>query len=586
MDGLTSCSVPDYENPIGSPPYTEWGTRDWFDPAAYTWMLAGVEAPPGFETTDAADDLRLDFDGAMIGSPFTAGWPDKTYSWAHVTWECCKDNDGCSTGCWQQKFYGASSGTDQTGADATDALMPPTASGWTDNYTAGLLRPGSWWDFNGGTDFLMLQKQCEVKVTFPGHNFFRPCGAERWMMDTAVASCVTLIDGDTIYCEDDMEALGLTTNDHAVFYDGPNALRVFEVASVAGNVLTLGTELDAPGIADTYAPWDVAFAASPDSSTGDYGIVGKVRWPGITPWAEDGEELKGAICGRAKIASATQDGSNLNLTLTTAVPYLRSGDKIVFIADADATAADTVLDDNTAAGYPVTVTDSTHLIITATRDAAKHLGYIKSFGAPDTKWNSAASRTDLVLQEWPDDPTTGDFKTVPVNTDDRAPAGRVLGSTPNGDTESTWITTAIPSGAGYPFPPLPTATTCGGKRLVHVIQYVPDPLFQAPFACASPAPTICVPRVEAMTQTRLAVYLAQGAPALPSGLCFALAGGTPDSSSMDVGSDTTIFSSDLGDPPGPIPEGCTFASTPPAAAGHDCESSQPNQHECPWIACA
>lgn len=542
VDGIQPCSVDDYESPIGSPPYSSWDPRDWFDSASYTWIFN----PGEDETTEAALELRLNpaNDGSMKGKPFTTGWPDRIFDWDHKTWV---DEAFPSGPDFVIHYRGAWSGETNNG-DTTDSVIPDSASQWTDNLQAGILPAGavSLLDVDAtnhiGNGALFLQKYVEDIVTFPRHNFFRPCGADRWMMDTTKASCITAATA-TPYAED----VVLTTTDDlsgdisagdliAIYQEGSTA-QVFPVKTITGTSVTLDAELLAPeGIADTYAEWDAAFA-DPDNSTkgtGTYGILGKLRWP------DNVAGLKGAICGRINIASATQNGADLDLVLSSAASYLRTGDKIVFC---DNDASDTILDDNSTAGFSAVVSDPTHVTIAGlTRNATNHTKCIKSLGAPASVWNTTASRKDYVAQTWDTDATTGGFEATPTNTDGSHTGKIALAFSPNLDTSASWINGTMPEC-------LPL--TCGGRAASIYIQRIIDPLWQIPVYCNSgtlAALIACPPYVEAMTDTKRDAI---GAPALPSG------------TSLD----------DM------LP-----SSSASLIAGH-VDDTIPNAHDAPWIPC-
>jgi hypothetical protein len=429
----------------------------WYDPNAYD---TGVDTGIPINT------------GAVLGAPF-AGWPDKTFSWQHPTY----------TGTVYS--YGSSSGVGGGGdaGDETDTVIPPNASFWTDNLTAAYNRPGSWLRMDDAFA-LRLQKQVERKIGFHAHNYFRPCGADRWMPDTAVAACVSYISGGSVYME---SSLAVDSGDLVVFYGSDNHGKVFHVTSSSGTTLTLGAEVTASGVADAF----LDYSNYPNQSIFGNGIVCKVRFPSAWP-----------ICGKIQVDSAVQDGGNVASTLTAPAKYLVTGDKVDFVA---ADLADTA---TSLANLTVTVTDALHFTVPGTL-AAEHLKCVKSHGAPLAKWNTDAPTRDFVWQEWTQTFPAGVETWAVVNTQANSGVHQYLTSTPNDDV----------LGLNKTFPDTVPATTCGGQKIVFPVQYVTDPLWQVPFYCVaddsfSPprAPVWCAPRVEPR------IDVPTSAPALPAGV--------------------------------------------------------------------
>ena len=470
-------------------------------------VLSGIDPDTKQACGWTDSNAAIGYTGDVLGSPFTLGWPDKTFGWDHETWHCWGGGPS-----WEVSYYGATSGTEGltpvtiSPLDVTDAVIPTTASHWTTNKAAGEYRPGSWMWFDSSINLMRMQKEIESKVKLPAYSFFRPCGSDRWMIDTSIASCVVLISGVDVDTVDPLT--GLTTDDLVVFVGGANDGKVFEVAAISGTDLTLGTEITAPaGIADAFTHWESL--KSPNRL--DQGVVGKVRFPDAWP-----------ICGKIACASE-QDGGNIVVTLSTPAEYMMTGDKVEFVAADD---SDTILDDNGAAGYTVTMVDTTHFTVSGTFDAAKHSVYVKSFGAPAAKWSTTASRNDFVWQEWPNYTATGTLDATPVNEEDTALTRRVLGSTPNADTNNGWITSNYTG--GYPWPSTLTLTTCGAEWQVMPIQFMVDPLWQTPFACDANPVSVCATRVEARST------VPAGAPSLPVGVTLGIPTTAPEGAGFEA----------------------------------------------------
>lgn len=483
------------------------------------------------------------FDGTVLGAPFTSGRPDKLFGWSHETWKCCKGADDPCIYAFIS-HYGQFSGS--TNYDATDRVIPKTASEWTDNQRAAYAcYPGNWVSYGlpnphdcTGVQKIWLvgclgmQKTVEAPTLRAGHNFFRPAGADRWAMDTtqtpAKTTCIDPAwDGtNPVLVLSDISAQ-LSADDLMVFFGDVQGFsgRVFKVDSATATAITLK---DFPNgiatvrnVADAFTLW-----------TGDMasGRIGKLRFPVAWP-----------ILGRVAIGSAVQNGGNVDVTLAAEAKYLCTGDKVDFIA-ADIT--DTNLDNNGAAGYAVTVTDSTHFSFAGTYNATNHTQSVKSHGAPLSKWNTTAARGDFVKQHWAADAATGTFATTPTNSDSNAAYSKcatagIYGS-PNTDHDAGWKDAGFPSSV--------TPNTCGTAETYVVIQDVIDPLHQPPLACTG-GTSYCAPMVEAMLAAKVTSL---GVPALPAG--------------------------------------CTFESriptTAPATLGWDCSSARPYEATVPWVSCA
>jgi hypothetical protein len=81
-------------------------------------------------------------------------------------------------------------------------------------------------------------------------------------------------------------------------------------------------------------------------------------------------------------------------------------------------------------------------------------------------------------------------------------------------------------------PTCPLPTNCGGEALVIPIQLCTHPLWLPPITCGDPI-TVCAPEVEAMTPTKFADYVADGAPELPDGCSFNIPTDPPAAGGLD-----------------------------------------------------
>lgn len=529
--GPDNCeTVDDYLSPIGSPPYSSWNQRAWFDPDAYVWIFAAGED----SSTAAATELRLIYDGSIIGKPFTpgdggslvSGLPDRMWGWQHKTWGCYSDMSGDHN---EVRWYGAESGANGTLFDATDAVIPTSASLWTEQIPAGDYPPGLWVIWTG-LDYVTMQKQCEQVVSFPAFNLFGPCGYFRHVMDYGIADCISAttgsedwVAGDVITTLDDLTNVGragghISAGDKVVLGStNTDSFKIFVVAVAAAGAITLGAEdTDARNVKDAYTLW-----TNNTVPTGTYGFIGKLRI-----WKRSMVAfIPPAICGKIAATVAQDIAEPTKVKVTFAQKYTAVGDKIIFVQSDD---ADTVNDDNSGSGFTLTDAADDSCKFTGTYNATTMKGYVKILGAPLAKWNSVAPRKTFVWIECPPDGATGDFD-APTNHDDSYTGTKtVLGCTPNSDLAANECkTTSYPAGTGFPFPSTPTPSTCGGKSLVLPLQFIRHPLVETPFTCGDPIDPICLPKVEAFTQGRMDDYVSAGAPALPDGVTLDIPASAP-----------------------------------------------------------
>ena len=117
------------------------------------------------------------------------------FDWEHVTWGACQGGDGffatypVAHGAWSGSPPGDGAAYDRGGTDISDALMPPEATRWTENDTTRWSFPPGWWAILRG-DVLYLQKWAQIKLPWKAHNFARPCGEDRLLMDETTVRCV------------------------------------------------------------------------------------------------------------------------------------------------------------------------------------------------------------------------------------------------------------------------------------------------------------------------------------------------------------------------------------------------------------
>jgi hypothetical protein len=468
--------------------------------------------------------------GDVLGAPFDLGWPDWSFGFDHATWS--------SSGGWHITDVGAEFSMASNGlGDNTDLVIPRTATEATSNYHAGMDSrwPGYWLFYNMSVEEeagrLMIQKGCEVKEVFDSYNPFRPCGPDRWLIDTTKAACVTGIAGSVLTVTG-MDAhvsagdlVGIRATDDVSHDADFYALRhkIFYVSAVDSTTLTLGDELptSATMIAAAYtaAQWD-------GLSQGYFGLVGKLRWQydnGTAQWPSPW-----AICGRVAVTGTYDEGTDKTTFTFAAAQNLITGDLVAvrnaanaILTDADnltwTRLADTTgtVDGDFSAGVWLT--------------SNKYIGTAPNYAhAPHYLWNSSASTGNFVEQIWSPDDSTGDVDATPTNTDILKPGlCPVLACTPNADA---------PVGAYVrAFPESMNLTSCGARWACLFIQYIIDPYWQDPIACADTFAG-CQPTVEARTVKFSGTRGGESCPDLPADCSFDIPA-TPPTGSGWTGSE-------------------------------------------------
>ena len=361
----------------------------------------GLGQPSGWLDPHDPDNPSALFDdvcsGTITGAPISyyvagealAGGYGPHFDHQHKTWDGCYDGDENPVPYIHK--YGARSGSQPghgtdlpSSGDPTDDCQPPGATRWLENWPwPGRLPPGAWVmaaaphrTWSGGWDgqfitsrvpgLFMAQKWAEIKIPRRSHNFFRPCGADRYELDTARVYCVASAGGSPLVVV--LKAsTSLTVGTPMIYTDGAGKGAVYTVASGSGTTWTMSAK-----VADV-----------PDSDARPVGTLAKLRWY-TTAWP---------VCGRIAIGAATdnEDGT-VDLVLTTPADGLQTGDHVDFSG-----AGWTGPGSNIA----VTVSDSTHVTIPGYLSADYvSVGYMASHGAPNFKWNDANAKGEYLLIRW------------------------------------------------------------------------------------------------------------------------------------------------------------------------------------------
>lgn len=144
-------------------------TAEWQADHMQPWIEQGYEN---------GSALPVPWTGEVRGAPLPAGYQGY-FDFEHLTYRYC-------SGIPYLFAYGAKSGQSNAG-DFSDAVVPKSATQWTNNLDAAAQPPGAWVRHEQGT--MRMQKWAEILVGRPSYNFFRPCGADRAAIDQTTIDC-------------------------------------------------------------------------------------------------------------------------------------------------------------------------------------------------------------------------------------------------------------------------------------------------------------------------------------------------------------------------------------------------------------
>ena len=448
--------------PVSYEPFTAewnahptWERMDWFDTLVSKWKYP---APANQTEVDNNELIPTgEFTGAIQGSPLPfgygyAGTHAGHFNPFHVNWErafCVGQNpkwldSNMSHGAW------------------TPSVLPKTATQWTEDLSfADLQTPTRIWPCSflfGQSSGIYAQKFVEAIVTRPSHDFARPYGADRFLLDETKCYCV---DGTTLTgYEGGTEEVTptdepLNTNLASGLWGGPCVGGFYSGCSYSGGTLTLGTK-----VLDVPTGWE---SKSGDTAT----VFGKLRWE------LDGNDVPGF--GGLLAVTPTATGGSTTLVYASS-PNIVTGDKV------DLQLADGTWNDNSGAGFALTRIDDTSATVPGEFPTARYIVPHKLFGGTTSgqKWYFADSQPkgDYVWREWESfasDPqnlvfsNTATQKCLPF----KPCHPRIVGASPNPDDASgEWPNAVIES-----FP----ATISNGHVWIGMAEtHMVDPFWQTP----------------------------------------------------------------------------------------------------------
>lgn len=314
------------------------------------------------------------YSGDIVGLPIMPGgkYPNRYWDGTHENDVFCEGGD----------FYYVQS----YGTWNVDDSMPATATQWTKlteeitpRIPAGATLFGPHIEQDGA--IIEVMKYAEIKQPIYSHNYFRPCGADRFIFDNSNTQCIKSVTGsgdpgDPYVVTLENGLTGIATNDlcrtrgdHDLVPAG-----VWKVTKNADDQYELTTLMfDVPSNADDFVLGSTTFA------TAD--MFGKLRFPLAWP-----------IEGVSAVVSVIADPDNpatKTIVRCNPVPWLRDGDHVDF--------SGVPLSNNLA----VEVIDDTHFRVTATASGAYTSGgTVKSHGAPSKDWFDRKPKGDFLAFIW------------------------------------------------------------------------------------------------------------------------------------------------------------------------------------------
>lgn len=345
-------------------------TIAWFDPNSKYYTFTDTR----YGSLLANDLISSDMDGAIIGKPHPKGaggegWFDFYYHDYHF----CPQPSGedCVGQSWELFTY-AGGGTLADAVVSTSGIedggqminfLPKCATHWVNNVQAHGLSRGALRTCGVTDSGIWAVKWAETRPAVPSQNFFRPCGADRVLIDETTACNV--INGSM-----DAELAGLT-GASVVLVSGD---AIYTGCSQSDNgdgtwTLTTGTK-----VADL--PSDYSRPIEGD-------VVGYIRFANAWP-----------ICGRQQVTVATgYSGSATGsvVTFLNAQTNLRTGDLLNLFNRTT----------GTVSSQSVSRVDDSHFFLSASFTGALTSSiYAMSAGAPDYHWDDDTQKWQYRYGFW------------------------------------------------------------------------------------------------------------------------------------------------------------------------------------------
>lgn len=294
MDDFSALTDDSSGNHPGDPGYvTTWAQTTWHDPQDFYWQYNhnSRTQPGGWAGGDAV--LKTGVRSGDIIAHTQAG--SERHFWFGA--QTYRREDTGSGFIWVLDDYGQYSNSN----------LPPVTQRWLDDFQAqydalavspkpGNFRQG-WWSekssvMRGGKFVLVPQK-------WPSVNFGRPCGVDKYAVDSSTACCITTNAAPVFTVALTGEAAAPPADGKYILVGGDGVYHV-DSHTGSGPWVLHCTRLD-----------DVTDGALGDQSV-TVGVLAALRWPSSS-----------GICGRAGITTAFDSGTGLLTVSSSGLPYLR-----------------------------------------------------------------------------------------------------------------------------------------------------------------------------------------------------------------------------------------------------------------------
>lgn len=277
-----------------------------------------------------------------------------------------------------------------------------SATRWTSNNLGGQNYGSSWIRFSD--PLFQIQKEVEIKQSYPSYNFIRPCGWDRWEIDNTIYSCVEDVEGSDASITVTTEFSMNVNNTDFVYLNSSTATGVYIVASGAGSsTLTLTNQNW------TDSPTEIGL-----DNGGDY--LAKMRFPTCP-----------GTCGILQPTSVIQQDSSSILISFAADASIQTGDALNLT---------NILQSGTTINTPVSYSiDNNSIVIKGQliSNFSINNAAIQAPGPIASIWNDNTQKGSYLMAEW-----SNNFRDIAANIDPNfgTPAAIRYNQTINGMPQS------------------------------------------------------------------------------------------------------------------------------------------------------
>ena len=368
---------PDWSGPCGY--ITTWAQMRWEDPNSYYWVWNATNS----YLADAKNSTH--FDGTVIGDPMimaTGSLGQATaigYGWFDFYGEniyfCPMLAEGCSGPSYIEWYYNhggtladleVSVSGGQTGQFST--FLPQTATHAINNYQAHGLCRGAQRNSNVTDQGIWVTKWAETSAPAPHYNSFRPCGADRVLIDETTAQCFTT-----------------SSNVMAGSLTGLNGSKQVLVYGTGTDGIYTGCSQTADGDGTYTLHTGSLVSALPTDYHHDLasyytnGFAGIVRFPSAWP-----------ICGHAACGTSAT-GSYTLLTFLAPQTNLRTGDHVDLYNNTSLLVGSQSVHRNT---------DTQFVVSSSYSGAITGTHWAQSTGCPSLDWYDSSPKNEFRVGSW------------------------------------------------------------------------------------------------------------------------------------------------------------------------------------------